>query len=54
VPLFPVVCAIFSQLAIKIILSRLTDRSILWRLFLNWGSFFPDDSSLGQVDMKLV
>jgi hypothetical protein len=29
VPLFPVVCAIFSQLAIKIILSRLTDRSIL-------------------------
>lgn len=31
-------------------LYRLTYRSVLWRHFSDWDPFFPDDSSLWQVD----
>ena len=30
--------------------TSVTNTPILWRLFLNWGSFFPENSSLCQAD----
>jgi hypothetical protein len=41
------------QSLIKKVFYRPSYSMLLWRHFLNWGSFLSDDSSLGQVDIKL-
>lgn len=36
------------------LIKKMLYSSILWGHFLNWGSFLSHDSSLWQVDMRLV
>lgn len=47
-------CVLPHQSLIDKMTYRLVYRKILWRHFLNLGSFFSDNSSLWKVDIKIV
>jgi hypothetical protein len=47
-------CALSHQSLVKKMLYSLAYSSILWRCFLNWGSFLSDNSCLYKADIKLA